>query len=176
MLDGFRPAVAELLSFGGSVARKLLRNRRVKCHGYMKTIFNISVLAILLAVVPSPCLAEGTFGTTTTREVAKQHGMEVRANAIDINRVTVELEIKTEGESRFLAKLERVELQISKGATNLVSATLREEQSKPGHVVVRFTADRAQLETITLRVCGTAMGRVIYELPMKVLVDLEKAR
>jgi len=142
----------------------------------MKTIFNISVLAILLAVVPSPCLALDIFGTITTKEQAKQLGMEVRADALGANRVAVELEIKTEGESRFYAQLERVELQISKGATNLVSATLREEQSKPGHVVVRFTADRAQLETITLRVCGSSRGAVIFELPMKVLVDLEKAR
>jgi c-di-GMP-binding flagellar brake protein YcgR len=102
--------------------------------------------------------------------------MEVRVNAIGTNQVAVELEIKTEGKSRFYATLERVELQISKGGTNLVSATLREEQSKPEHVVVRFTAERAQLETITLRVCGTAMGQVNYDLPMKILVDLEKAR
>ena len=142
----------------------------------MKTIFNLSVLAILLAVIPSPCLAEGTFGTVTTKEQAKQLGMEVRAKAIDTNQVAVELEIQTEGASRFHAKLERVELQISQGTTNLVSAILRVEQSKPGHVVVCFTADRAQLETITLRVCGSARGLVIYELPMKVLGDLEKAR
>jgi hypothetical protein len=142
----------------------------------MKTKFNISILAILLAVAPSPCLALSILRTITAREEAKQLGMEVRANAIGTNQVAVELEIKTEGQARFYATLERVELQINKGGTNLVSATLREEQSKPEHVVVRFTADRAQLEVITLRVCGTAMGQVIYDLPMIVLVDSEKPR
>lgn len=146
----------------------------------MKTIFRVSILAVLLAVLPSPCFALWSVGPIT-KEQAKQLGMEVRSNAAGTNGVAVELEIKTEGKFETFANLDRadrsrVELQINKGDVNLVSATLKEERSKPGHVVVRFTADRAQLEMITLRVwVDTGHGGVINELPMRDFIDGEKA-
>ena len=139
----------------------------------MKTIFNISVLAVLLVVAPSPCFA--LWGVEhVSKERAKKLGMEVRSKAAGPNHVAVELEFKPEGE---LKNFSQVDLRISEGENLLVTAPLREDRSKPGHVVVSFTADRTRLDKTTLRVMvpGGA-GGTIYELRVKDFVELEKGR
>ena len=53
-----------------------------------------------------------------------------------------------------------------------ITAPLREDRSKPGHVVVVFTADRTQLDNVTLRVFVPApLGGTVYELQIKNFVE-----
>lgn len=144
----------------------------------MKTIFNISVLAVLLVIAPSPSFALWSVGPVS-KEQAKELGMEIRSKTNSSTDLSVELEIKTEGGLKSFSREgpSRVELQIRKGETSLLSATLKEERSKPGRVIVRFTSERAQLDVITLRVwVYQGLGGVIHELRMKDFVELEKVR
>ena len=59
-----------------------------------------------------------------------------------------------------------------------MSSTLREEKSRPGHVVVSFAADRTKLDKITLRVVTQDSDgeRIGYVIGVKEFVDLEKLR
>jgi hypothetical protein len=142
----------------------------------MKAIFKVSVLAALLAGAPGSCFASWSFGPIS-RERAKELGIEVRSQAGGTNEVTVGLEIKVTGERKMPEgwNLSRVELQIKQGKKQLVSTILREYHPKPGQVEVSFTADRAQLEAITLRVwVDQGVGGVIHELRMKDFVELER--
>ncbi len=142
----------------------------------MKAILNISALAFLLVAASSPCFGNWAVGPVS-KERAKELGMEIRSRTNGTNEVSVELEIKTESElngfsGRDLAS--RVELQIREGETCLVSATLREDRTKAGRVVVSFSAERARLDSITLRVwVGQGRGGVIHELRVKDFVDLK---
>ena len=112
----------------------------------MKTIFNILVLADLLLVAPSPCFALWGIATVS-KEGAKELGIQVRSEPGGPNHVRVELEFKPE---RKLKDFSRVDLRIGEGDNPPVTAPLREDRSKPGRVVVSFTADRAQLDKLTL--------------------------
>jgi hypothetical protein len=139
----------------------------------MKAIFSISVVAALLAVAPSPCFAD--WGVEHVgKERAKELGMEIRWKANGPNDVWVELEFKAEGE---LKDFSHVDLRISEGDKTLVTAPLREDRSRPGRVVVSFTADRTRLDKINLWVMVPfALGGDAYDLRVKVFVELEKVR
>ena len=130
----------------------------------MKTTFFVSVLAFVLAVAPSPCFALWDVALVTP-ELAKEMDMEVRSMAAGPNHVTVELDFRTEG---ALKDFSRVDLRISEGDNPLVTTSLREDRSKPGRVMVSFTADRAQLPKLNLRVMvpGGAGGS-IYDLRIR---------
>ena len=73
-----------------------------------------------------------------------------------------------------------MELRVGEGKNPLVTAPLREDRSKPGQagcVVVSFTADRAQLEKLKLRVfAAESDGGTIYDLAVKDFVELKKDR
>ena len=147
----------------------------------MKTLFGIAVLAVLL-VAPSPCFALWVIAPVS-KEGAKELGMEVRSEAAGDNQVGVELEFKTEGKlERFVPggkfkDYSGVELRIGEGKNPLVTAPLREDRSKPGRVVVRFTADRAQLEKLKLCVfVRESDGGTICQLAVKDFVELKKDR
>ena len=146
----------------------------------MKTAFNLTVLAILL-VAPSPCFALWEIASVN-EELAKELGMEVRSKVAGPNHVRVELEFKTEGELKIFAdgKLKnysRVELQIGEGDNPPVTAPLREDRSKPGRIVVSFTADRAQLDKLSLWVMVPGVGGgTAYVLRVKDFVELKKDR
>jgi len=75
-----------------------------------------------------------------------------------------------------LKKFSRVDLRVNEGKKSLVTASLREDRSKPGRVVVGFAADRAHLDKITLWVMAPDMipGGTIYELQVKDFVELDK--
>jgi hypothetical protein len=138
----------------------------------MKTIVKIVAFAILLAVTPSPCFARWAV-LLVSREEAKEFGMQVRTTATGPNHVSVELEFKPEGSFK---EFSRVELWIGEGDNPRVTAPLREDRSKAGRVVVRFTADRGHLDQSNLRVVvphsdGGAKG-VTYMLRVKDFVDL----
>ena len=136
----------------------------------MKTILNILVLTFLLVAASSPCFADFSI-EQVSRERAKALGMEIQAKANGPNAVWVELEFKPEGK---LEDFSHVSLEIGEGEKSLVSASLREDRSKPGCVAVNFTADRANLDKIALCVMVDDMipGGTIYELRVKDFVDL----
>jgi hypothetical protein len=135
----------------------------------MKTAFNVFAVAIFLALTPNPCFALWDI-EIISRERAKELGMEVRAMAAGPNHVQVQLEFKAEGE---LKNFSHVELRLDKGA---VTAPLRDDRSKPG-IVVTFTADRMQLEKLSLWVMvpGT-LGGTVYDLQVKDFVEMKKDR
>ena len=143
----------------------------------MKTAFSITVLAVLL-VAPGECFAEW-FIKHVTKDRARELGMEVRSVAAGPNLVQVELEFKVEGELKGydgrMKDRSCVELRIGEGDNPPVIAPLREDRSKPGRVVVRFTADRTQLDKLTLWVMvpGT-LGGDGYDLRVKDFVEREK--
>src|SRR5438034_3383268 len=135
----------------------------------MKTILNISAVAVFLSLAPSPCFALWEIARVS-KERAKEMGMEVRSEAAGPNHVGVELEFKIEGE---LKNFSRVDLRIGEGDNPPVTAPLREDRSKPGRVVVSFTADRTQLDKLTLWVMVPAsLGGTVYDLRVKDFVDL----
>jgi hypothetical protein len=152
----------------------------------MKTISTIFALAVMLLVSPSPCFALWVH-RTVTKDGAKELGMEVRSEPAGPNQVRVELEFKTEGkfekfspEGKFSSYC-GVELRIGEGEDPLVTAPLREDRSKPrqepGRVLFSFTADRAQLEKLRLRVFAPESdGGTIYDLRVKDFVELKKDR
>jgi hypothetical protein len=147
----------------------------------MKTAFSLAVLAVLL-VTPGRCFALWGYAHVS-KERAKELGMEVRSTAAGPDQVRLELEFKIEGKLKdFIpgGKFEDysgVELRIGEGKNPLVTAPLREDRSKPGRVVVRFTADRAQLEKLKLCVFVTESdGGTIYQLAVKDFVELKKDR
>jgi hypothetical protein len=141
----------------------------------MKTIFKFSALAVLLAVAPSPCFA--LWGVApVSKEMAKKMGMEVRSQQAGPNHVWVELEFKTEGDFKsftegHLKEHSRVELRMGEG----LSAALRENRSKPGRIVVSFTAGRTQLDTLSLWVMvAEGAGGTAYTLSVKDFVEPNK--
>ena len=147
----------------------------------MKTLFGIAVLAVLL-VAASPCFAL-TFHVAVSKEKAKELGMEVQTTATGPNHVSVRLEFKTEG--RFVEfspegkhkDYSRVELRIGEGDDPSVTAPLKEDRSKPGRVVVSFTADHTQLDKLKLWVVVPEPdGRTIYDLRVKDFVEVKKDR
>lgn len=147
----------------------------------MKTSVMILTLAVLVGAAPNRSFALWDI-ETVSKERAKALGMEVRTTAAGPNHVTVELEFKTEGELKNFTEdpwknYGRVELRIGQGDNLPVTAPLREDRSKPGHIAVSFTADRAQLDKLTLWVMvpGT-LGGTIYDLRVKELVELKKVR
>ncbi len=135
----------------------------------MKAIFNISVLAVLLVVAPSPCFALWSIAPVS-KERAKELGMEIRSKAAGPNAVRVELEFKIEGKFQSFS---HVDLRIGEGGKSLVTAPLQENRSKPGRVIVSFAAERAQLDKLTLWVMVADMvpGGTAYELRVKDFVD-----
>ena len=139
----------------------------------MKTIISVSALALFLFVAPGPCFALWGIAPVS-KEGAKELGMEVRTTANGANHVIVELEFKTEGKSKNFSS---VDLRIGGGDNPAVTAPLREDRSKPGRVVVSFTADRGQLDKINLWVrVPEAAGGTIYDLRVKDFVELKKDR
>ena len=138
----------------------------------MKTIFNISAVAVFLVVAPSPCFALWLIAPVS-KERAKELSMEVRSNAAGPNDVAVELEFNPEGE---LKNFSRVDLRVGKGE-KLVVAALKEDRTKPGRVVVSFSADRTRLDELTLWVfVPESLGGTIYEVRVKDFVAPEKGR
>ena len=133
----------------------------------MKTAFSIAVLAGVL-IAPSPCFASWEIAPVN-KKLAKKMGMEFRSEPADPNHVRVELEFKTEGE---LKNYSRAELQIGGGDNPPVTAPLREDRSKPGRIVVSFTADRAQLNNLSVWVMVPEnAGGTAYVLRVKDFVE-----
>jgi hypothetical protein len=139
----------------------------------MPAILKFAVLAILLAVFPSRCFAAWDLAIVD-KQLAKELDMEIRSTAAGPKHVLVELDFKADGS---LKAYNRVELRIGERDEPLLTATLKEDKSKPGRVVVSIYASRTQLDKITLRVfVPETLGGSIYEVPLKDFVDVEKLR
>ena len=138
----------------------------------MKSTLNVCALAVLL-VVTSPCFALWGIASVS-KKAAKELGVEVRSKAAaGFSAVQVELEIKTDGK---LKGFSRVDLRVGEGE-KLVVTPLQEDRSKPGRVVVRFTAERTRLDKIHLWVMvPEEAGGSAYDIRVKDFVTLEKGR
>jgi hypothetical protein len=161
--------------------RILPRNPGGMCHVRMKTIFKLSVLAFLLAVAPSRAFALRSIGVLSAGD-ANEMGVNIRATPVGPDAAWVEMEFKVEGklkEYRSENGPGHVELEIRDGEKLLLSyAALREQHPKPGHVLVRFMANRAFLDKLVLTIVigdGAAAGGA-YELSVKEFVDPAKIR
>jgi hypothetical protein len=147
----------------------------------MKTLFGIAVLAVLL-VAASPCFAL-TFHVSVSKERAKELGLEVRTTATGPNHVSVQLEFKTEGKFEAFSPESkhkdhcRVEVRNGEGDNPRLTATLNADRSKPGRVVVSYTADLTELDKLKLWVVVPEPdGRTIYDLRVKDFVEPKKDR
>ena len=106
-----------------------------------------------------------------SKDRAKELGMDVRTKGAGPDAVRVELEFEPKGE---LKGYYRVDLDVNGGGKLQLFATLKEESSRPGHVLVSFAADREMLEKATLRVVMGSPGNLSgYELRVKDFVSLE---
>lgn len=150
----------------------------------MKTIVNIFAFALLL-VAPSRCFALWDV-LQLSKEQAKEHGLQVSSQAAGPNRVSVKMEFKIDGQLKVFSPESKfndrslVELWIGQGDTPQVTAALREDRSKAGHVVVGFSIDRAQLDKSQLWVMvpytDGALGGVQYRLRIKDFVEPKEGR
>lgn len=139
----------------------------------MKTIFKIAILALLLAVAPTPCFALRSIGFVSKKE-AKELGMDLRFKAGSTNEVWVELEFKTEGKFKDFS---HVELEIREEKQFLLGwAPLKEKRTSSGSVVIHFLANRAYLDKISLCVVVGDFGDTGWELRVKDFVEPEKVR
>src|SRR5262249_4621037 len=117
----------------------------VKKIGTMLTFLVVPVLAL---TIPRFCFAleEIEF---VTKDRAKELGLVIQWNPAGPDAVRVVLDFKPKGE---LKNYTRVELAMHEGERLLMASTLKEEEAKPGHVVVSFAADRKKLPQIELKV------------------------
>jgi hypothetical protein len=131
-----------------------------------------SVVPVLLFAIPNLCCAFESIDIVT-KERAKELGLVIKWNPAGPDAVRVVLEFENKGEWKGYS---RVELSMYQGDRLLMSSTLREEEAKPGHVVVSFAADRKKLNQIQLKVVTEDGERVGYVISVKDFVDLEKTR
>jgi predicted aspartyl protease len=138
----------------------------------MKTIFNISILAVLLGVAASPCFAMRSFGFVN-KERAKEMGMEMRFTANGTHEVLVELEFKTEG---YLKNFSPERHSVVELQTPDATAALQLKQPSPGHFAVSFRANGANLDKISLWVRLDAPEDADYIVRVRDFIELEKVR
>ena len=139
----------------------------------MKIILHLLALVALLVVAPNRSFALESI-EIVTQERVKALGLEISTAAgPDVVRIELEFEIKGE-----LKSYHRVALELHAGGKLLATSTLKEEESKPGRVVVSFAADRAKLDQFSLKVV-TQSGlreRTGHVINVKDCVDLNKLR
>src|SRR5262245_25137037 len=110
----------------------------------MKILLHLLVLAFLAAVAPIPCLALMELADVS-KEEAKKLGIEIRSHAAGPDAAWIEMEFETKN---GLKNFSRVELDFREGGKSLMSSSLKEDRSRPGRILVSFTADRAKLANI----------------------------
>jgi len=137
----------------------------------MKTILNISALALLLMAAPDQCLALREIAFVSRQE-AKEMGIKLEAKGSGPDHVWVELEFKADGKFKAYS---HVELAINDGKKTLVAyAPLKDERSGSGIIKVRFLADRSYIEKITLSIVVGDLTEAGYELRVKDFVEGKK--
>lgn len=107
-----------------------------------------------------------------TKERAKALDLSITSQAEGPDAVRVRLEFEKQGE---LKEYSGVELKQFDGDKLLLSVTLKEGESKPGRVIVRFVAARSNLAALSLEIVAKDRGtRVRYVLPMKDFVTKQE--
>jgi len=140
----------------------------------VKTMLKFSAVALLLLAIPRCSFALEDLDVVT-KERAKELGLVIQWNPAGSDVVRVVLEFEPKGE---LKNYKRVELAMYEGDRLLMSSSLREEEAKPGYVVVSFAADRKKLDQIEMKIVVQygPRSRTGHVLPLKEFVNLEKAR
>ncbi len=133
--------------------------------------FLVASLVVVLGVAPDCFALMGI--APVSKEQAKEMGIDVRLTDSGPKAFWVELEFKPEGK---LKAYSHVSLEIREGDKLLVGyAALQERRTDSGNVVVRFMADRAFLDKITLSVvAGFPSNMTGYEIRLKDFVELAK--
>lgn len=139
----------------------------------MKGSLEILAIVMVLTAASSTCLAVWDIELVSPQR-AKELQIDVCAVASDATHVRIRLDFKPVKE---LKGYEGVEMIFDRERKLIVSAPLREDRSKSGHVVCEVTVDRTQLENLTFRISArpapTAVGGVAYDLPVKDFVGQE---
>ena len=138
----------------------------------MNKTLHLSCLAFLLAATPSACFALWAIAPVSPAE-AKKLGVAVRVAAAGEKHVVCEIEIDLEG---TLKGFSHADVRI--GETNdQIVVGLREDRSKKGISVMRFSSPRDQIGKISVWVMvpGSA-GGTAWEIRAKEFVDLEKLK
>lgn len=143
----------------------------------MKPIFNISLLAALLILLPSPCFAMWDV-ETATKARAKELDIQIRSHPAGPNHLRIELDFPTTGpfknftQGKSSSDPSRVDLRLGKGDDLMISASLREDRSKPGRILVSFTISRSQLDKVSLWIMvAHGLGGSAYDLQLNQFVD-----
>jgi hypothetical protein len=140
----------------------------------MKSLFASLITALLFVAVPVPCHALRLLAFVT-KEKAKEMGIEIRVTPAGPDAVRIALEFPTKGQ---LKDYSEVDLEFGgDGDKSVLSSALKEEPTKPGHILVSFAAERSQLNRLSLRIlAGEPESLVYHVIRVKEFVDLEKLR
>lgn len=148
----------------------------------MQLIIKLAALALAFTFTTGHCFGNWDV-EEVTKERAKELGIEVRSQPAAPGSVLVELEFPTKGAFKKFSEggagsdPSRVDLRIGTKDKLLLTTTLREDRSKPGRILVSFTADSSQLDQISLWVLvAEGAGGQAYGLPVKDLVKARKER
>ena len=138
----------------------------------MKTKIGHIALALMLTLACGRCFAMMSIAQLT-KEEAKKMGIELRALAAGPRDARIEMEFDTRDAFK---KFNRVELELLQDGKFVVLAPLKEERTKPDHILVGFAADRSAINKLMLRIVVSepAMGGTGYEVPLKDFIDLDK--
>jgi len=127
-------------------------------------------LAFLLLAAPTPCLALWEIFDVTPEEATKL-GVVVQSKA-GRKDIHVEMEFKLDGQ---LKEFDRVDLRLGEPNAYVMTAALKEDRSKPDRISVRFSADRKQIDRISLWIMvPQSLGGVVYQVKMKDFVEVER--
>lgn len=141
----------------------------------MKSLFNISAVAVFLVVASGVCFALWDVDVVT-KDRAKQLGLEIRSTASGTSHVSVELEFKVDGP---LKSFSEVHLRLGTRENLVLSTTLREDRSKPGRILCSFAVDSAQLDKLTLSILvpfrDGGAGGTVHEIRVKDFVEVKKS-
>ena len=138
----------------------------------MKTKISLAALSILLTLTCGRCLAMMEIARLSKDE-ARKMGIELRALAAGPRDARIEMEFDTRD---ALKKFNRVDLELMQDGKFLVLAPLKEERTKPNHILVGFAADRSAINKLMLRIVVSepALGGTGYEVPLKDFIELDK--
>ena len=168
LATGYRPHPRPATAPGRSSEQFRVPN--VSTH--MKTLRPFEAVTLLLILTATPCSAEMMIEHLTLAR-AKELGIQFRATPARADTLRCVLEFDVKGE---LQSFTRVTFELKEGGKLLLSSTLKDEQPRQGHVIVSFTADRAKLSQITLRILTSepSLGGSAYELRPSEFIDSKK--
>jgi hypothetical protein len=128
----------------------------------------LAAFSLIVLLVPSRCFAMMDI-EEVNQSRAKELGMQLRFTMAGPDASRVELEFPAKGE---LASFGRVDMEIRDGKT-WVWATLREERTANGQILVSFAANHADLNKITFRIVTQSAPREMsgYDIHVKDFIE-----